>query len=186
MTFGSELALQIDLAAAAIAVLALVFSIRAGMRQRRLERETLRLQRDSDIIAWSNACLGSLCEAEMLMRSEYVAVTEPRDYEKRRYEVLAALSCCIDRGRLYFPNRDADKFGLERERAYQGKRHAVLDRLVSVYGLLSERIAHGSPADPAAREALRDQAIKFKREFISEVQSEVDPRRRVEFLHIHA
>jgi hypothetical protein len=186
MKVGSELAFQVDLAAAAIAFVALFFSIRAGMRQRRLERETLRLQRDTDIIAWSNACLGNLCEAEMLMRPQYVAVTEPRDYEKRRYEVLAALSCCVDRGRLYFPNRDADKFGLERERAYQGKRHAVLDRLVWVYDLLSEKIAHAAPQDPTAREAIRDQAIKFKREFISEVQSEVDPRRRVEFLHTHA
>jgi hypothetical protein len=35
MKLGSELALQIDLAAAVIAVLALLFSIRAGMRQRR-------------------------------------------------------------------------------------------------------------------------------------------------------
>ena len=39
MKLGSELALQIDLAAAVIAVLALLFSIRAGMRQRRHERE---------------------------------------------------------------------------------------------------------------------------------------------------
>jgi hypothetical protein len=106
--------------------------------------------------------------------------------ERRVAGYPAALSCCIDSGRPYFPNRDADKFGLERERAYQGKRHAVLDRLVWVYDLLAEKIAHATPVDAAAREAVRDQAIKFKREFISEVQSEVDPRRRVEFLHTHA
>jgi hypothetical protein len=185
MRLGSELALQIDLAAAAIAVLALVFSIRATARQRRLERETLRLQRDSDIIAWSNACLENLCHAEMLMRPQFASVTASDDYERRRLETLADLSCCIDRGRLYFPNRDADKYGLERERAYQGKRHPVLDRLVWVYDMLSEEIAHSSPADVAGREAVRDRGVKCKREFISGVQSEVDPRRRVEFLHTH-
>jgi hypothetical protein len=185
MSFFSNLSYQVDLAAAAIAVLALVFSVRAASRQRRLERETLRLQRDSDVIAWSNSCLANLCQAELLMRPEYAAVSTENDFEKRRYESLADLSCSIDRGRLYFPNRDADKYGLERERAYQGKRHAVLDRLVWVYDLLHEKISYRAPADPVSREALRDQAIKFKREFISEVQSEVDPRRRVEFLHTH-
>ena len=70
MKLGSELALQVDLAAAVIAVLALLFSIRAGMRQRRHECETLHLQRNSDIIAWSNACLAGLCQGEMLLRPE--------------------------------------------------------------------------------------------------------------------
>ena len=70
MKLGSELALQVDLAAAVIAVLALLFSIRAGMRQRRQECETLHLQCNSDIIAWSNVCLAGLCQGEMLLRPE--------------------------------------------------------------------------------------------------------------------
>lgn len=175
--------IQVDLAAAAIAVIALLVSFWVGKRQAHLEHEGLRMQRDSDVIAWGNSCLGSLCQAEMLMRSKFAAVSDEKEFEKRRLETLATLSCCIDRGRLYFPNRDADKYGLEREAAFKGKRHAVLDRLVWVYNLLSKEIAYATPADDAAREAIRDQAIKFKREFISEVQSEVDPRRRVDFLH---
>jgi hypothetical protein len=185
MKLGSELTFQVDLAAAAIAFLALFFSLRAGTRQRRLERETLRLQRDSDIIAWSNACLASLCRAEMLMRPEYAAVTAENDFEKQRYEVLAELSCCIDRGRAFFPNRDAHRIGLDREGAFRGHRHAVLDRLVAVYDLL-EQVSHRAPADAAERLKLREESITHKRHFISEVQSEVDPRRRISFLEQHA
>ena len=185
MRLGTELGFQVDLAAAAIAVVALLFSFWTGRRQTRLERETLRLQRDSDIIAWSNACLSSLCQAEMLMRPEYAAVAAENDFEKRRYEVLADISCCIDRGRAFFPNRDAHRIGLDKEGAFRGHRHAVLDRLVGVYDLL-EKVTHKSPADAAERLQVREQSITHKRHFISEVQSEVDPRRRVSFLEQHA
>ena len=155
------------------------------MRQRRLERETLRLQRDSDVIAWSNACLASLCQAELLMRPEYAAVSSENDFERQRYEALAELSCCIDRGRMFFPNRDADRIGLDKEGAFRGHRHAVLDRLVWVYELLA-KVTFKLPAEAAEREKIREGAITHKRHFISEVQSEVDPRRRVQFLEAHA
>jgi hypothetical protein len=179
-----ELALQVDLAAAAIAIVALLFSLWTGRRQRRLERETLRLQRDSDIIAWSNACLANLCQAEMLMRPEYAAAISANEFEKQRYEVLAAISCSIDRGRMFFPNREHDRIGLDREGAFRGRRHAVLDRLVWVYDLL-EQVGHRSPAEASQRLEIREQSITHKRHFISEVQSEVDPRRRISFLEQH-
>jgi hypothetical protein len=179
MKFGDLLS-HIDLAAA-IAVPALLFSIWSGLRQRRIERETLRLQRDSDVIAWSNTCLAHLCQAEMLMRPEYAAFTAEPDFERQRFEVLAAISCCIDRGRMFFPNRDHDRVGLDKEGAFRGHRHAVLDRLVWIYELLSKVTFH-APADAAERIELREQSITHKRHFISEVQSEVDPRRRISFL----
>jgi hypothetical protein len=179
-----ELTFQVDLAAALIAVVALVYSIRSGARQRRLERESLRLQRDSDIIAWSNACLAGLCQAEMLMRTEYATVTPEPEFERLRYETLAAISCAIDRGRMFFPNREHDKVGLDRETAFRGRRHPVLDRLVWVYDLLSD-VTYRTPTTPEERQQIREQSIAHKRHFISEVQSEVDPRRRISFLERH-
>src|SRR5262245_37285784 len=184
MRLGPELAFQVDLAAAAIAVVALLFSVWTGRRQRRMERETLRLQRDSDIIAWSNACLANLCQAEVLMRPEYAAVTAEQDFERQRYEVLAAISCSIDRGRMFFPNRDHDRIGLDKEAAFRGSRHAVLDRLVWVYELLAQ-VTFRMPVDAEERRQIREQSIAHKRHFISEVQSEVDPRRRISFLERH-
>jgi hypothetical protein len=109
--------------------------------------------------------------------------TEP-EFEKQRYQTLAEISCCIDRGRMFFPNRDHDSYGLYKEGAFRGHRHAVLNRLVSIYDLLAEVTFH-KPLEAAERQALREQSITHKRHFISEVQSEVDPRRRISFLEQH-
>ena len=86
-----------------------------------------------------------------------------------------------DAGRLYFPNSEANKYGLHKEGAFRGVRHPVLDMLVRVYDLL-EKVTHQVPASPEERSELRDQATYCRREFISRVQAQVDPRRRVNFL----
>jgi hypothetical protein len=151
-----------------------------GWRQSRLDIERLRQQRDTDIIRWSDVALVACCNAEMLLTPDYLNVTDMKDYEKRRFEVLEQLSCAIDSGRLYFPNLESDKYGLEKEAAFRGKRHAVLDMLVRIYDLL-HNVSYGRP-DAAERAALREQAVNHKCELISRVQAEVDPRRRVSFL----
>ncbi|MGE3065813.1 MAG: hypothetical protein AB7K67_09505 [Hyphomicrobiaceae bacterium] len=184
MRFGSELAFQVDLAAAAIAVLALVFSFRATKRQAHLERETLRQQRDSDVINWSNDCLDALCHAEMMMRPEYVRATVSSEYEKGKLACLAQISCCIDRGRLFFPNNQDGRFGLNKEAAFQGHRHPVLDALVGVYDLLS-KTAHETSVNEVERQKIRDFSVGLKRDFISRVQADVDPRRRLQFIKSH-
>ncbi len=45
---------------------------------------------------------------------DYAAVIEHNPYERERFKVLEDLSCAIDAGRLYFPNSEADKYGLQR------------------------------------------------------------------------
>lgn len=80
-----------------------------------------------------------------------------------------------------FPNSEADRLGLHKEGAFRGVRHPVLDMLVQVYDLL-RKVTYKSPEDPQERLAIREQSIACKREFISRVQAEVDPRRRAHFL----
>jgi hypothetical protein len=48
--FGHEITLQVDLATTAIAVMAFLVSFWLGWRQSRLDVESLRQQRDTDII----------------------------------------------------------------------------------------------------------------------------------------
>jgi len=171
---------QIDLAAAFIAIMALGISIYFGWRQSNLELESLRQQRDNDIIGWCDDAIEACCRAEMVLHPDYALATSEQEFQVNRLETLAALSAAIDKGRLYFPNRQDDAYGLEKEAAYRGHRHAALDRLVGVYDLL-DGVSH-SLTDRAARSETREQAICYKREFVSIVQSEVDPKRRVHFL----
>jgi hypothetical protein len=178
---GPEITLQVDLATTAIAIIAFIFSMWLGWRQSRLDVEELRQQRDSDIIDWGNSCLNVCCQAEMLLRPEYQAVSEEKEFERQRFKVLGKISAGIDAGRLYFPNSEADKLGLHKEGAFRGVRHPVLDMLVQVYDLL-RKVTYKRPEDPQERLAIREQAIACKREFISRVQAEVDPRRRAQFL----
>ena len=180
-SFGHEITLQVDLATTVIALLGLFFSLWLGWRQAHLDVERLRQQRDTDIILWSNSCLDMCCQAEMLLRPEYQAVSQEDEFERKRFEILGKISAGIDAGRLYFPNSEADKLGLHKEGAFRGVRHAVLDMLVQVYDLL-RKVTSKTPEDPQERLAIREQAIACKREFISRVQAEVDPRRRVHFL----
>jgi hypothetical protein len=185
-TWAEKIALQVDLAAALIACLALVISIWVSRRQARLEIEALRLQRDSDVAGWSNRAINSLCEAEMILRQEFRANASRSDYELRRLSIMAALSACVDEGRLYFPNVENDKYGLHKESAYRGIRHAALDQLVWTYDLLKEAIQKDGSGIEGEKEAelkaQRKKITDFKREFVSLVQSEVDPKRRVYFL----
>lgn len=161
--------------------MAFLVSFWLGWRQSRLDIESLRQQRDTDIIQWSDAALGACCQAEMLLRPEYQAVSQPEEFERKRFEVLSRLSAGIDAGRLYFPNSEAEKLGLHKEAAFRGVRHPVLDMLVQIYDLLRS-VTYRLPEDSQERLTIREQSIRCKREFISRVQAEVDPRRRVHFL----
>jgi hypothetical protein len=70
---------------------------------------------------------------------------------------------------------------LHKEGDFRAARHPDLDIPVRVYDLL-EQDTHQVPASPEERSKLREQVNYCRREFISRVQAQVDPRRRVNFL----
>ena len=175
--FLSHIAYQIDLAAASIAFIALAFSVWSWANQRRLVLEDLRVRRDDDIIQWSNATIDTISRAELLLRSAH-RYLETKEYLVLRDESLAALSSAVDKGRLYFPNVEADSYGIEKESAYRGHRQPILDELVAIYDLIKDL----DPAVSSGFPAKLDEFAKRKRAFVSEAQSEVEPRRRLTFL----
>jgi hypothetical protein len=65
---AKEISLQIDLAAAMIAVIALIFSIWSFRHQRSISIETIRMQRDNDVIKWTHDVLDILVSIEFLLR----------------------------------------------------------------------------------------------------------------------
>ncbi len=188
MEFLKDLALQViakinkvdltfDLAAGAIALIALYFSIRARRNQERLAVETIRIARDNDVIRWSNEMIDTIVGIEFLLRP----AGRPPDaaqFMAKRDEFLAKLSSNIEKGRLYFPNLDHNKFGTEKESAYRGHRQPILDRLVEIYDLIKDVDLQ----DAAKLDAVRAEVLNKKRAFVSEAQSAVEPRRRVMFL----
>jgi hypothetical protein len=169
--------LTFDLAAAAIAVIALYFSIRARRGQRQLSVEALRLARDNDIIQWSNSAINTIVAVEFLLRGVLRGVGTG-SFAVLRDECLSKLSASIDKGRLYFPNFEHDSHGAEKEAAFRGIRQPILDRLVEIYDLVKDIDANVANQIEAVRQPL----MSKKRAFVSEVQSAVDPRRRHSFI----
>jgi hypothetical protein len=173
----TKIELTFDLAAGAIALIALYFSIRARRNQERLAVETIRIARDNDVIRWSNDMIDTIVGIEFLLRPG----SRPADaaaFAAKRDDFLAKLSASIEKGRLYFPNVDHRKFGTDKEAAYRGHRQPILDRLVEIYDLLKD----ADPQDAAKLDALRAEVLNKKKAFVSEAQSAVEPRRRVMFL----
>jgi hypothetical protein len=177
VSFPDHVTLQVDLAAAAIALIALVVSIRTWRRQTRLAIEAMRVQRDNDVIRWTNETIDVVAEIDALLRGG-VRYRELKDFLLIRDGCLGRLSANIDKGRLYFPNVSHATYGTEKETAFQGHRQPILDRLVEIY----DHAKDIDPGDTDALQAARHDIVKLKRSFVSEAQSAVEPQRRIQFL----
>ena len=93
---------------------------------------------------------------------------------QRRVALMARLSALIDYGRLFFPNEQPHVKGAEKPAAFQGVRQKILTVLVSAYNVIARDDAvHG----PEERERARSELMDLRREFISEAQLAIDPRR---------
>jgi hypothetical protein len=178
--FAKEITLQIDLATTAIALIALIFSVWSFRNQHRIAIETIRVQRDNDVIGWTNGAIDVLVGAEFLLR-DWAHYLSPKEFTLKRDDYLARLSAIIDKGRLYFPNFVRDVIGTEMPSAFRGHRHEILDRLVEIYDMIKVL----DPANPAAIEAVRPELMHKKRAFVSQAQSAVEPNRRLLFLKEH-
>jgi hypothetical protein len=168
--------LQFDLAAALVALVALIFSVWSFRHQRRISIETLRIQRDNDVIKWTDGAIETVVGIEFLLRN-WPQYADPQHFSAKRDDYLAALSIAIDQGRLYFPNFVRDVIE-PTPAAPPASSDAVLDHLVDIYDLVKDL----DPRDPDTIEKARRLLLLKKRAFMARAQSEVEPQRRLRFL----
>jgi len=175
--FSQAVQLQLDLAAAAIAVVALVVSRRAYRNQERLCLETLRVQRDNDVIQWTNGVIDILVSIEFHLR-DWARIMQPQQFVAKRDQFLADLSAAIDKGRLYFPHFAMDIIGAPTAPPPAAERQAMLDRLVDIYDLIKGL----DPRLPDEIDKAREILLLRKRGFMPHAQREVNPQRRRQFI----
>jgi len=175
--FWQSVQLQLDLAVAAIALVALFIWRRAARNQERLSLETLGVQRDNDVIQWTNGVIDTLVSVEFLMR-DWVRNMQPQQFMAKRDEFLADLSAAIDKGRLYFPHFSMDIIGPATASPPSAEREAILDRLVDIYDLVKGL----DPRAPAEIDKARGVLLLLKRGFMAHAQREVNPQRRRQFI----
>jgi hypothetical protein len=95
----------------------------------------------------------------------------------RLFEVRAALSGLLDRGRWYFPNRMHTEIGQHKAPAFRGLRQPILDGLAQAYRALNDRKSLGT-------DDTRSALVRAQRLFVSEVQRVLDPRTHEEQIKV--
>jgi hypothetical protein len=175
-TLLSPAALQFDLAAALVALVALLFSIVTFLHQRRISIETLRNHRDNDIIVWLYQTIDVLVGIEFFLR-DTSRPSQQLQFASKRDDFLARLSAAIDKGRLYFPSFTLDVVAPEKPKANDHDRD-ILNKLVRVYDLIKALEAQSVSAIESARLRL----LLEKRAFMADARAEVQPQRRRDFL----
>ena len=164
----------LTLISAVLAISSFVLNLRLVKRQEKRNATNLKLAHDSDIIGWSDDVIRQLADAQEMFAEKGVSYGDA-EFPARRSATRASVSALIDRGRLFFPNREDAKHGVEKEAGYQGRRQPVLDILVEAYSVIDKSGAGPGP-DKAAVDALRKQ----RRLFVAEVFKTIDPVRRGE------
>lgn len=128
---------------------------------------------------WASGVVRSLEEAI------HLCLVDPKQspdlFFQRRLELMAALSALLDQGRWFFPNLEDDAHGADNEPAFRGYRQGVLNLIAKSYTLIkSYNFKIQTPNWP-----IKAALVANERNFVSIIQSIVDPRRREEeFKHL--
>jgi len=166
---GANGEVAVAIVSALVAFVSAVSARHSIRRLLRLREESLRQSVDSGSLAWGAEAIDAMSEASALALSTHLDLNTMR---ARRLDVARRLSALADRGRLFFPNVEADGHGAEKEGAYQGKRPPVLDALIYAYHE-TLRLGDGPVrGDDSARFI-----TECRRLLVSELPAHLDPHR---------
>jgi hypothetical protein len=163
---------------AILAIVSLAFNYMVVRKQTELQTATLRVEMDSEVIAWTQEAIDAVSAGVALARSRGAEGYAAGEFRRSVSEASQRLSSLADRGRLFFPNDRPDAHGHEKERAFQGFRQPILDAVVFACARLDRMQTSGDSPDAETAAYL----IKCRRLLVSEAQNAVDPRRRKEML----
>ncbi|MEM8617602.1 MAG: hypothetical protein AAGF20_11795, partial [Pseudomonadota bacterium] len=158
---------------AVVAVIGALLSRAETRRQQRLQVETLRQQIDAQSLGWGNFCIDTLNRAAMFARTRQHQQND-QSFLQQKVNLQLAISSLVERGRLFFPNIEADGSTVHKEGAYRGKRPPILDALMYAYYELDAMTRQGGPTADNSAEFIED----CRRLLVSELQAHLDPRRR--------
>lgn len=163
---------------AVLAVVSLVFNWIVVRKQTELQTATLRVEMDSEVIAWTQETIDAVSAGVALAHERGGEGYGAGEFRRSVNEASQKLSSLADRGRLFFPNDRPDAHGSEKEGAFQGHRQPILDAVVFACARLARMDVSLTTPDADCAAFL----IKCRRLLVSEAQNAVDPRRRKEML----
>ena len=167
-----NIGLVVTVVSAIAAVIGAIASRAETRKQRQLRTEQLRQSIDSASLDWGSAAIDTLVRAAMLARTRHLQANEGA-FQTARAATLINLSSLIDRGRMFFPNLDETKKGVEKDGAYRGSRPPILDAMVWVHSEIDALTREGGPTGDNSAAFIDD----CRRLIVSELQAHLDPRR---------
>lgn len=175
MSFLNELEFEhwLSVGSAGVALVSFLFNLHLIRKQEKREVESLRLQKDQDLIDWAGEAIDVLSGVQQLLR-ERGKLYDPDDFLKERSQLRTRLSAVIDKGRLFFPSAHLSESEFSTETAYVGSSDPVIAALET-----AERILKA--VDLTKNEYVRETVLELvaaRRQFVSSVFNAVDPRRR--------
>jgi len=171
-----------DVLSPSLAIAGAASSLYFALRSAKIQRESLRVQRDNDVLGWGNATIDTLSKLESIGLIDGSHPELTTQFQLKKVEYMADLSAMIDKGRMYFPNVHKDAHGMHKDSAFRGYRRPILDALADAYRA-GERYQFG---DSSPMQAVRQEINLSRCRFVSELQKSVDPDRRLKFLAQHA
>lgn len=158
---------------AALSALVGVSNLRREQLNQKMAAAKWKREYFADLLRWSDEAMLQLSEAMHLCDLDPLPA-ELAKFRDTRHALRVKLSAQIDRGRWFFPNEPADDIGVDKQEAYRGHRHRVLEGLVRAYQGLGS-LGDSGQAD---HRELRQEMDHAKRLFTSEIQKILDPRTR--------
>ena len=162
----------IALGSALVALVSAFASRAETRRQRRLQTERLRQSIDAASLEWGNHAIDALGRAAMFARTRHLQANEG-SFMGGKTSQLISLSALVERGRMFFPNLDADNKGVDKDGAYRGHRPPILDAVMWAYFELESLTRDGGPTGDNSADFIDD----CRRLMVSELQAHLDPRR---------
>lgn len=163
----------IAVSSACVAIIGALLSRAETRRQRDIQLEDLRHGVDTQSLAWGNGCIDMLGRAAIFARTRQHQQNDA-SFLQQRVNLMLALSSLVERGRLFFPNIEADGKGAEKDGAYRGSRPPILDALMFAYYEIETMSRTEGPTADNSGSFLDD----CRRLLVSELQAHLDPRRR--------
>ena len=125
---------------------------------------------------WANQII------DLMTSAGHLCLIDPKQdstfYEKR-HNLLIDLSSWTDKGRFFLPNSGMDAFGQLKPSAYRGFRSDSLNLIVKCYDLVRSM----DYIDQTKNIELKTKIMDTKRDFVSTIQDELDPRKfEIEFI----
>ena len=146
----------------AVTVLTAVISVGVWLYENR--KKQLRID---DVLVWSNQCIETLQEIRLYCELEALRATDT-DFSKIRQLAVGA-SILVEKGRLFFRNKETDGYGSHKEPAYRGYRPLILEKLV-----LAHRIAiRWQTSSEEERIIMRELSEQCISQFVSLIRAEV-------------